>query len=86
MTLWLLFWVLAAPGDGSCEVGGKGAQCVTCTPSERGTVVCRGVCYFKDPQAPRPDGGYRSAPLRGEDKAEGRAKEKVAAQAREKCG
>lgn len=69
-----------------CEHGGKGAQCVTCVPSDRGTIVCRGLCYFKDPKAPRPDAGYRSTPLKGEDKSEDGARKKVDAQAKEKCG
>lgn len=82
MILLLALFVLA---QSPCEHGGKGAQCVTCVPSDRGTVVCRGVCYFKDAKNPRPDGGYRSAPLKGEDKDEKSARAKVDVQAAEKC-
>lgn len=82
MSLFVLLWVLAQT---PCEHGGKGAQCVTCVPSDRGTIVCRGVCYFKDPKTPRPDAGYRSAPLKGEDKDEKGARAKVDRQAQEKC-
>lgn len=81
MTLLLILLALAQ----SCEHGAKGAQCVTCVPSDRGTVVCRGVCYYRDANAPRPDGGYRSAPLKGEDKDEAGARAKVDEQAKEKC-
>lgn len=86
MTLFLLLLALA---QSPCDVGGKGAQCVTCTPSDRGTVVCRGVCYFKDPKAPRPDGGFRSASLggpgKGEANTEAEARAKVDAQAKKEC-
>lgn len=85
----MMFWLattaalaLASP----CEVGGKGAQCVTCVPSDRGTQVCRGVCYYIDPKRPRPDGGHRSEPLKAEDKDESAARKKVDDQAKEKCG
>lgn len=82
MTLWLLLLALA---QGECRHGGSGAQCVTCVPSDRGTIVCRGVCYVVDPKAPRPDGGYSSRPLKGEDKTESGARQKVEQQAKEKC-
>lgn len=65
-----------------CEVGGKGAQCVTCAPSDRGTMVCRGSCYTTR----KPDGGYHSESLKGEDKTEAGARKKVDQQAKEKCG
>lgn len=81
----LLLWLVLVLGQTPCEVGGKGAQCVTCSPSDRGTIVCRGVCYHKDPARPRPDGGFLSEPLKGEDKAEAGARTKVATQARELC-
>jgi hypothetical protein len=77
VTLWLLLLALAQT---PCDVGGKGAQCVTCTGNERGTVVCRGVCYIR-----RPDGGIDSRPLQGEANAEPDARAKVDVQAREKC-
>lgn len=80
---WLLFLALAQT---PCEHGAKGAQCVTCVPSDRGTIVCRGVCYWKNPRAPRPDAGFRSEPLKGEDKTEAGARQKVDQQAAEKCG
>lgn len=83
MSLFVLLWALAQT---PCEYGGKGAQCVTCQPSDRGTVVCRGVCYSK--RKPRKDGadaGYASASLQGEDKDEAVARRQVEDQAKEKC-
>jgi len=68
--------------SGSCERGGKGAQCVTCDRSERGVYVCKGVCYQS---ARKADGGYRAEHLQQEDKDEDVAKSKVDAEAKEKC-
>ncbi len=84
MTLWVL---LLALGQTPCEPGGKGAQCVTCAPSDRGVQVCRGVCYRHDPSRKHPDGGdLYSEPLKAEDKDEAAARRKVDQQAQEKCG
>lgn len=81
--LWIVAMLaLAQP----CERGAAGAQCVTCTPSDRGTQVCRGVCYTKRPGGKEGDAGFDSFPLKGEDKDEKVAREKVDKQAKEKCG
>lgn len=68
-----------------CEHGGSGAQCVSCTPSDRGTVVCRGLCYYKDPKKPRPDAGYRSEPLKTEKNTEREARAEMPKKAAETC-
>lgn len=68
-----LLLLLSSPPERPCQHGGPGAQCVTCDPSDRGTVVCRGLCYYKDPKRPRPDAGYRSENLRTEQNTEDEA-------------
>lgn len=78
MTLLLLLWALGAD---PCIHGGTGAQCVTCEPSDRGTVVCRGICYTKTNR----DGGYHSQPLKTEDKTRAGARTQIDKQAKEKC-
>jgi hypothetical protein len=79
MGLLLAFLLAQTP----CERGGKGAQCVTCDRSERGVYVCKGVCYVK--RGAGSDGGYNTASLKAEDKAEDVARRKVDEQAKERC-
>lgn len=76
MTLLLLLWAL-----GACTHGGPGAQCVTCVPSDRGTVVCRGLCYTKT----KKDGGYDAVHLKTEANDEPRAREKLEREVKERC-
>jgi hypothetical protein len=76
-----LFLLLLALSADPCTHGGGGAQCVTCVPSDRGTFVCRGLCYTKT----KKDGGYDSVSLKTEANDEHRARLKMDEAAKEKC-
>jgi hypothetical protein len=76
-----LFLLLLALSADPCTHGGSGAQCVTCVPSDRGTFVCRGLCYTKT----KKDGGYDSVPLKTEDKSKDAARAQLDKAAKESC-
>jgi len=67
--------------EGPCVHGGSGVQCMTCDPTDRGTITCRAMCYNKTGR----DGGHVAEHLKTEDKTREGAKVKMEALAKERC-